>query len=241
MATHPLQSDERGFREPKLSVIPSGSFLMGSHCGQDNERPVHRVHLDSFCLAKTQVTNLDYSVFLAAVSAPPPPFWNDVRFSLPEQPVVGVSWFEALRYCQWLATVTRKIYRLPTEAEWEYAARGNVEGAAFPWGDSAPTAQPRYAHRWLTGPEIVGQSQPNPFGLFEMCENVHEWCGDWFDPDYYLNSPELNPQGPGSGERRASRGGSWRHHIKISRCAARSSIPPSFQYADYGFRVACSL
>jgi formylglycine-generating enzyme required for sulfatase activity len=72
-----------------------------------------------------------------------------------------------------------------------------------------------------------------------MCENVHEWCSDWFDARYYAQSPDRNPRGPESGTRRASRGGSWRHHIKISRCAARSSIPPEFQYADYGFRVAC--
>ncbi len=72
-----------------------------------------------------------------------------------------------------------------------------------------------------------------------MCDNVHEWCSDWYAPDYYAVSPERNPRGPETGERRASRGGSWRHHIKMSRCAARSSIPPEFQYADYGFRVAC--
>jgi formylglycine-generating enzyme required for sulfatase activity len=72
-----------------------------------------------------------------------------------------------------------------------------------------------------------------------MCDNVHEWCSDWYAPDYYAVSPERNPRGPETGVRRASRGGSWRHHIKMSRCAARSSIPPEFKYADYGFRVAC--
>jgi formylglycine-generating enzyme required for sulfatase activity len=74
-----------------------------------------------------------------------------------------------------------------------------------------------------------------------MCENVHEWCSDWFDAAYYAVSPEVNPPGPEGGERKASRGGSWRHQIKISRCSARSSIPPGFQYADYGFRVALNF
>jgi len=110
----------------------------------------------------------------------------------------------------------------------------------FPWGNDPPQSLSFYQDRWKTGPEPVGQSQPNGYGLFEMCENVHEWCSDWFDAGYYAHSPERNPQGPKEGTRKASRGGSWRHHIKVSRCSARSSIPPEFQYADYGFRVVCS-
>ena len=90
--------------------------------------------------------------------------------------------------------------------------------------------------RWRDGPEPVGQGEPNGYGLFDMCENVHEWCSDWYDPAYYAVSPAENPQGPAHGTRRASKGGAWRHHIKFSRCAARSSIPPEFRYADYGFR-----
>jgi formylglycine-generating enzyme required for sulfatase activity len=91
------------------------------------------------------------------------------------------------------------------------------------------------------GPARVGINQPNDFGLFDMSEGVHEWCSDWYDYNYYQTSPERNPQGPQTGRRRSSRGGSWRHRIKFSRCAARSSLPPSFQYADYGFRVALTI
>ena len=87
----------------------------------------------------------------------------------------------------------------------------------------------------------MAQYAPNAFGLYDICENVHEWCSDWYQADYYAISTERNPVGPDRGDRRASRGGSWRHHVKASRCAARSSIPPEFHYADYGFRVACSL
>jgi formylglycine-generating enzyme required for sulfatase activity len=225
--------------EPRLVLIPSGWFLMGSELGQDNERPVHRVEVDAYQLAACQVTNAEYAKFLRATGKLPPPFWEDINFNHPSQPVVGVSWFEAREYCNWLAASTERPYRLPSEAEWERAARGGVEGALFPWGDAPPESLANYASRWPTGPEPIGQSESNAFGLFDICANVHEWCSDWYDANYYAVSPERNPRGPESGQRRASRGGSWRHHIKVTRCAGRSSIPPQFQYADYGFRVAC--
>jgi len=225
--------------EPALVRIPEGSFLMGSATGQDNERPVHRVWVDAFDLAACQVTNAEYARFLLATGSEPPPFWNDPNFNDPEQPVVGVSWFEALQYCGWLSRLSGNRYRLPTEAEWERAARGGLEGKLFPWGNDPPQSLPNYEARWKTGPEPVWRSAPNAFGLYDICANVHEWCSDWYQPDYYAVSPVRNPLGPEAGERRASRGGSWRHHVKVTRCAARSSIPPQFQYADYGFRVAC--
>jgi len=216
---------------------------MGCDTGQDNERPVHRVWVDEFLLAACQVTNADYGRFLRETASLPPPFWSDPALADPEQPVVGVSWHEAIRYCQWLSTSAARNFRLPAEAEWERAARGGREQALFPWGDRAPQSLPGYADRctnaWKTGPEPVGRGEANAYGLHNMCDNVHEWCSDWYAPDYYAVSPERNPRGPETGERRASRGGSWRHQIKMSRCAARSSIPPEFQYADYGFRVAC--
>ncbi len=222
----------------EMHPIPAGHFLMGSETGQDNERPIHRVWVDEFFLAATQVTNADYETYLTATGAATPPTWNDSHLNQPAQPVVSVSWFEAEKYCAWMRTETGVNYRLPTEAEWERAARGGVEGGQFPWGDAPPQSRPDYDQRWKSGPERVGGSPPNQYGLYDISENVHEWCSDWFQADYYVHSPECNPKGPDSGARRASRGGSWRHHVKISRCAARSSIPPSFQYADYGFRVA---
>ncbi|MGC8549570.1 MAG: formylglycine-generating enzyme family protein [Acidobacteriaceae bacterium] len=227
--------------ETALIRIPAGWFLMGSEAGQDVEGPVHRVWVDEFAMAATQVTVAEYGRFLAATGREAPPKWGDAEFCDPRQPVVAVSWFEAVAYCEWLSRVTGARYRLPTEAEWERAARGGVEGNLFPWGDEMPMSRPNYEGRWQTGPEPVGQSEPNGYGLFEMCENVHEWCSDWFDPEYYRVSPERNPSGPEEGKRKASRGGSWRHQIKIARCSARSSIPPEFQYADYGFRVVCGL
>jgi len=226
-------------QEPQLVLVPAGAFAMGSGSGQENELPVHRVWVDSFYLGACQVTNTEYAGFLNATGENIPPLWGDSKFNDPEQPVVSVSWFEAVKYCEWLSSISGRRFRLPTEAEWERAARGGLEAKLFPWGDDPPESLPNYAERWKTGPEPVRRSSPNEFGFYDICANVHEWCSDWYQSDYYASSPELNPRGPDTGQRRASRGGSWRHHIKVTRCAARSSIPPEFHYADYGFRVAC--
>jgi formylglycine-generating enzyme len=235
------QSEQPTPIEPQLVRIPEGWFWMGSDSGQDNERPVHRVWVDGFLLASRQVTNSDYSSFLLCTSVTPPPFWHDPEFNHPDQPVVAVSWYDASRYCEWLSSNVAVRYRLPTEAEWERAARGGMENALFPWGDAPPQSLPEYENRWRKGPERVAQYAANAFGLYDICENVHEWCSDWYQADYYVASPERNPVGPQEGGRKSSRGGSWRHHVKVSRCAARSSIPAEFRYADYGFRVACDL
>jgi formylglycine-generating enzyme len=219
---------------PDLVLIPGGEFLMGQADGRDEERPVHRVMVAPFRLGRCQVTNAEYDQFRHATGRAMPPFRMQAEFADPAQPVVGVSWFDAAAYCDWLSAC-----RLPTEAEWEFAARGGLEQQTYPWGSEPVFDQPGYQARWLHAPEPVGTAAPNAYGLYDMCENVHEWCADWYDPAYYAVSPMQNPRGPATGTRRASRGGAWRHQIKIARCAARSSIPPEFCYADYGFRVAC--
>ena len=229
-----------GAIEPMMKRIPEGRFAMGCDTGRDDEKPVHRLWVDAFEMAAYQVTNAEYAQFLATTSGAPPPHWNDANFNDPQMAVVAVSWHEAASYCEWLSAMTGKRYRLPSEAEWERAARGGEEGLLYPWGDAPPKTVPDYAKRWRQGPESVGLYAPNAYGLYNLGDNVHEWCSDWYDDGYYARSPERNPQGPQSGTRKASRGGSWRHHIKVTRTAARSSIPPEFQYADYGFRIARS-
>jgi formylglycine-generating enzyme len=199
---------------------------MGQKDGRDDERPVHRVTLAPFRLSRFPVTNAEFAAFR--------PF----EFTNSALPVTSVSWFEATQYCAWLSSQWGIRLRLPTEAEWEFAARGGLEQSRYPWGNAPPETRTGYAARWLRGPEPVGTAEPNAYGLFDLCENVHEWCSDWYAQDYYTESPSENPQGAATGLRRASRGGAWRHHIKIARCAARSSLPPDFLYADYGFRVA---
>jgi formylglycine-generating enzyme len=229
-----------GAIEPVMVRVPEGWFWMGSEIGRDDEKPVHRVWLDAFELAACQVTNEEYACFLTATHYPEPRCWNDPTFNHPRMPVVALSWHEAVTYCEWLTHAAGKRYRLPSEAEWERAARGGAERSLYSWGNAPPEMVPDYATRWKNGPELVGQYPPNAYGLYNLGDNVHEWCDDWYDACYYGCSPERNPLGPGNGSRRASRGGSWRHHIKVSRAAARSSIPPAFKYTDYGFRIARS-
>jgi formylglycine-generating enzyme required for sulfatase activity len=224
---------------PETIAIPAGEYDMGQADGRAEERPAHRVCVAPFSLARFAVTNAQYDRFVLSTGREPTRFRGDAGFSKPAQPVVGPTWQDAVKYCEWLNAQTGRRYRLPSEAEWEWAARGGLAGKLYPWGDEPPEHRPGYSSRWLRAPEAVGLSAANGYGLFDMCENVHEWCSDWYDPGYYALSPRENPAGPPSGTRRSSRGGAWRHQIKIARCAARSSIPPYLEYSDYGFRVAC--
>jgi len=205
--------------------IAAGDFLMGDAGGAPCERPVHRVHVDAFAMAVTPVTNAAYARFLAATGTAPPPFWGREGFDAAEQPVVGLSWDEASAFATWADA------RLPTEAEWERAARGGVEHGRLPW---AGTAAPRR----FTEPPRVRATPPNPFGLFDLSGVCHEWCADWYADDYYAHSPAANPLGPATGTRRVSRGGAWRHADPWSAVGHRSSLPPALRYTDYGVRLA---
>ena len=213
-------------------TIPAGTFLMGSADGQDDEAPVHAVHVDAFEMAVFPVTRSQYERFLDATGHEQPRDWSRTEFSSPGLPVVGVSWDDAVAYCRWHGGL-----RLPTEAEWERAARGGVDGERYPWGNDIPPWIPNAGRGPLPGPWPVDHGPANRFGLRGIAANIHEWCADWHSRDYYAQSPTANPPGPDGGLRRASRGGSWRHAVTISRSAARSKLAPSFRYTDYGFRV----
>lgn len=209
---------------------------MGSDTGQDDEAPIHEVYVDGFEMATCPVTRAAYSRFIEATGHASPREWFAAPFIHPALPVVGVSWQDAVAYCAW-----RGDARLPTEAEWERAARGGREGELYPWGNEIPTWIPEGGRGPLEGPWPVTLGVPNAFGLLGIAANVHEWCADWHARDYYAVSPGANPAGPPAGQRRVSRGGSWRHAVTISRTAARSKLDPAYRYTDYGFRIARSV
>lgn len=222
---------------PDWIDVPAGSFWMGGG-PKHNENPRHRVTVSAFRLARTPVTRGEYQLFLDATGHSPPDFWGEPAFAGAKMPAVGPSWDDATRYCRWLTEALASEVRLPTEAEWERAAKAGRE-VLYPWGDDPPEALPDYERRWLNGPEPVdAYPSLHPWGFLGLGENVHEWCSDWYDVGYYAVSPADDPKGPPAGRRRASRGGAWRHAVKVSRCAARSSIPPAMRYSDYGFRLA---
>jgi formylglycine-generating enzyme required for sulfatase activity len=205
--------------------VPAGEFLMGWDDGLPCERPLHAVHLAEFLIARTPVTNAEFARFIASTGAAVPPFLERPEFSDADQPVVGVSWDEAAAFAAWAGA------RLPTEAEWEKAARGGLSSARYPWGAWKPEERFRR-------PPRVGTTPANAFGLTDTSGVCHEWCADWFEDSYYGCSPRDDPRGPASGTRRVSRGGAWRHADPWSPVAHRSSLPPGLRYSDYGVRLA---
>jgi sulfatase modifying factor 1 len=236
VATHSVgDAGRHSVAPPALVFVPGGRFRMGSEDGRPDEWPIHDAQVRPVRMGRAPVSNLEYAWFLASGRVPEPPWWKDPAFWDPQQPVVGVTWFEAMSFCVWLGEMFGGRWRLPTEAEWERAARGGLEGAPTSWGDRLPPDE--IPEPPINGPWPVGRGTPNGFGLLDMGTIVHEWCFDWYAAEAYRSTRRLDPRGPLRGERRASRGGSWRHHVRWSPPAARSSLPPHSRYADYGFRV----
>ena len=226
-----------------MVAISAGPLTMGSDDGPADERPAHGVTLTAFLVDRYPVTNSGYADFLNAAgthNAQGERLFDfddaDARVHRvgakwaahpghEKHPVVEVTWTGARDYCAWAGK------RLPTEAEWEKAARGGLEGARFAWGDARPSRAS------FDRPPRVTDTPANPLGIAALSGVCHEWCLDWEDPGYYAVSPERNPVGPADGRRRVSRGGAWRHHDPWSPVAHRSSLPPALHYSDYGFRV----
>ena len=215
--------------------IPAGEFFMG----EGGER--HPVRLSSaFWLAKYPVTNAQYALFLKATSGDfrksrskvqQPAYWDDRRFNQPEQPVIGVSWDDAQAYCRWAG------YRLPTEAEWEYACRAGSDGRYCFGDDEAMLGEYGWFDKNSNGQtQPVGTKQPNTFGLYDMHGNVWEWCQDWYGK--YSTGSVIDPTGPDTGSFRVRRGGSWSLGASICRSARRSRITPGDRYLNLGFRLA---
>ena len=221
--------DRDGNRSPSTPAVPSKTGvpdtvrIPGGRLVQMPAGPA--ITIAPFRLGRTAVTNREYSSFVESESVPEPPWWRNPGFSSPRQPVVGVTWYDADSYCRWLGRVTGSVWRLPTEAEWEFAASAGLSSPATAWGDTVPPGE--IPEGPLDAPWEVGRGTPNGFGLLDMGTIVHEWCSDWREEGR-----------PDASRRRASRGGSWRHRIRWSSPSARSSLPPDYRYSDYGFRVA---
>ncbi|MFC1712516.1 formylglycine-generating enzyme family protein [Candidatus Poribacteria bacterium] len=222
----------------EMMLIPAGEFQMGGSDGAANEKPVHVLYTDAFYMDKYGVTNAQYKKFMDATGHKAPKYWSDPRYNAPNHPVVGVDWHDAMAYAEWAGK------RLPTEAEWEKAARGGLPGRKYPWGDKlthndancdGTGGKDRWKH---TAP--VGSFAPNGYGLYDMAGNAYMWCADWYDQDYYANSPSRNPTGPDSGTFRVLRGGSWRCQDNCLRCAKRYGYYPSETYQFIGFRCGAS-
>ncbi|OWY23184.1 hypothetical protein C7N43_07475 [Sphingobacteriales bacterium UPWRP_1] len=196
---------------PEMVYIEGGSFNMGYNSLLSlDEGPVHPVTLDGFYMAKTEVTVDQYRTFCNATSRemPFPVSWGWID----NYPIVNVSWDDANAYCVWLSTVTGQKYRLPTEAEWEYAARAGNQSTVldYPFSGSLFIGEVGwYKDNSLEQPHPVGLKNANRFGLYDMTGNVWEWCSDWYDAAYYFSSDAKNPAGPYFGEKKVLRGGSW--------------------------------
>ena len=217
-----------------MALIPAGEFQMGDSVDEISwALPVHTVYLDAFYMDVYEVTNAQYQKFMDATGHSAPVNYGD-NFNAPEQPVVGANWYDAVAYATWAGK------RLPTEAEWEKAARGGLAGKRYPWGDDISHDDANYygtggADVWYdTSP--VGSFAPNGYGLYDMAGNVWEWCADWYDGSYYANSPLNNPLGPDSGSGRVLRGGSWCAAPSSLRAADRYGRLPTFTFFTVGFR-----
>jgi formylglycine-generating enzyme required for sulfatase activity len=242
-ATGPKQGYEKSVaaqsQEPSMVLVPAGEFTMGSATGDADERPAHQVYLDSFLIDRHEVTVDQYAAFLQETGTSSPSDWRTMnQLSNKKRPVSNVDWADAAAYCKWAGK------RLPTEAEWEKAARG-TDGRLYPWGNEPPT--PRHANYGQTGSSNNGALAPvgsfeegkSPYGLYDMAGNVWEWVSDWYDHDYYRASPPRNPEGPLTGGFKGIRGGSWNSSPRALRSADRYWDPPTFrsQYLP-GFRCA---
>ena len=237
--------------------IPAGKFIMGSdkskdEDARDDELPQHNVTLSAYWIGKHSVTNLQYQAFVQAKGVSAPKHWQDGQIPAGKEnhPVVNVSWLEAEAFCQWAserlragapAALAKKV-RLPTEAEWEKAARG-MDGRLYPWGDPAPTITMCNYTEVVKDTTPVGQYSPqsdSPYGCVDMAGNVWDWTADWYNPTYYQASPKRNPQGPETGQARVLRGGAMNSLDILIRCAARTRFAPTLLYNNIGFRCAAS-
>jgi formylglycine-generating enzyme required for sulfatase activity len=220
---------------PAMVAVPGGRFLMGSNLHRPDERPRREVSVQGFLAGQSPVSNAEYGRFVTVTGAARPPFVAEERFRGEAIPAVGVSWEDAVAYCAWLQEQLGGAYRLPTEAEREWASLGGPCGSDWPWPGSMECHPIHGELATLDQPHVPTAACANGYGLRCMAENVHEWCLDWYAKDAYATCPP--GASPASGTRRVARGGSWRHSTKFTRLTARASLNPAYRYNDFGFRV----
>ncbi len=231
----------------KMLEIPAGTFTMGD--ASEIDAPVHEVTLSSFYIDAYLVTQAEYERVTGD---------NPARWKAPDNPVEQVRWSDAVRYCNkrseleglepcynletWACNFEADGYRLPTEAEWEYACRAGTSTPYFFGSDASRLGEYAWFEDNASGrPQPVGRKKPNPWGLYDICGNLWEWCNDYYQVDYYQQSPEGNPQGPETGETKVLRGGAWKFSSESCRSAYRYNENPGytdvcFGYDIYGFR-----
>lgn len=226
--------------------VPEGEFLMGSTDAEiaklvsensgykeewfKSEKPQHTVYLDGYWMYKNEVTVAQYRKYCAETGKqmPTPPSWGWID----SHPMVNVSWYNAVDYAKWAGA------SLPTEAQWEKAARG-TDGREYPWGNQWDTSKcNNYTVLKKTQPVGSYAAGVSPYGCMDMAGNVWEWCADWSALDYYKSAPSRNPTGPSNGSYRVLRGGGWFYNVNLYRCALRFNIYPYSSLNYFGFRLA---
>ncbi|HEU4684253.1 MAG TPA: SUMF1/EgtB/PvdO family nonheme iron enzyme [Nitrospira sp.] len=238
--------------------IPAGEFTMGSDKKVDRnaylvELPQRKVYLDAYDIDKYEVTTVQYLKFVLATSRSPQPDWKfdggNFQESMATHPIMHVTWYDADEYCRWAGK------RLPTEAEWEKAARGEADARIYPWGNEmAGLSRANFGRGGLSGPvrdrperlllypPIISVSKydnaVSPYGIFQMAGNVAEWVADWYDKDYYKKAPARNPKGPEAGTQKAFRGGGWIDSTPSVRVSQRNGTDPKTSMNWLGFRCA---
>jgi sulfatase modifying factor 1 len=221
-------------QEKDMVLIPSGEFTMGRNSANPTDwQPEHRVSITSFYMDKYEVTNKEYYEFCVQTKTPLPYFWGMPEFrsgmDYPDYPVVGISYGEADRYAKWAGK------RLPTEAEWEYAAKGGLENVKYPWGDEIDSLKVNYGRKYK-GILKIGTFKPNGYGLYDIVGNVWEWTSDNYSDSYYSISPKQDPKGPVRGRFKVIRGGSWHSGAMCIQLYYRNGLSSGWVDFAVGFR-----
>lgn len=217
-------------------IIEEGDFLRGS-TSTPEEYPPKRIYLTEYIISKFPITNEAYRRFVNETGYRIPPTFENERFNSDRQPVVSVNWYDANAYCKWFSEKNNVSASLPTEAQWEKAARG-IGGKTYPWGDSAPTSRRINVNSYIGRTTDVGSyDNASEYGCYDMLGNVWEWCDDFYDETFYKSCPDRNPHNTKDNRYKSIRGGSWRSDLFRATCAHRCFYNPNVRSDRHGFRI----